>query len=266
MDKSVFRVTGASVQGTSHVSGGVPCQDAHGVRQLPTGEWLIAVADGAGSASRSAEGAAIAVDHALLALAVTVHAMYSTDAQPVDEATWRVTMDVCFGVAREAIVKHIEQVKAAGEEVTLRDYATTLICAVLVPGTLCVAQVGDGFAVAQDTGGRLFTAAPPQRGEYANEAYFITMAQAADLVAIQVIDADIAALAVSTDGLLRLALKLPSYEPHAPFFKPLFDFAASADDTAHAHLVDFLNSPRVCARTDDDKTLVLAALTLHPPA
>jgi serine/threonine protein phosphatase PrpC len=257
-------VIGASVQGTSHVSGGVPCQDAHGVRQLPTGEWLIAVADGAGSASRSAEGSALAVEHALAALAVTIQATH-----PADEAAWRVVMAIGFGVARDAIVKHAEQANntgTAGEGVTLltlRDFATTLTCAVLAPGMLCVGQLGDGFAVAMDAGGRLFTAARPQRGEYANEAYFITMEQAADLVEMQVIGADIAALAVSTDGLLRLALKLPSYEPHAPFFKPLFDFAlgAASDETAPAtaQLTDFLNSPRVCARTDDDKTLVLAA-------
>ena len=232
------------------------------MRQLPMGVWLIAVADGAGSASRSAEGSALAVENALTALAVTVEA-----AQPNSEASWRVTMAVAFGVARDAIAKHAEQANAASEGTagaTLRDFATTLICAVLAPGVLCVGQLGDGFAVALDAGGRLFTAARPQRGEYANEAYFLTMAQAADLVETQVISADIVTLAVSTDGLLRLALKLPSYEPHTPFFTPLFEFAATADDSAPAQLIDFLNSPRVCARTDDDKTLVLAARGVAP--
>ena len=251
MDNSSLRVIGASVQGTSHLSGGVPCQDAHGVCQLPGGEWLIAVADGAGSASRSAEGSAIAVEQALSALAITLQATH-----PTEEAAWRVVMSLCFGVARDALVKHAEQ---AGEAATLRDFATTLICAVLAPGTLCVGQLGDGFAVAQNATGQLVTAARPQRGEYANEAYFLTMAQAVDLVETQVISMDVSALAVSTDGLLRLALKLPSYEPHAPFFKPLFDFVVSGEDAAaaQAQLTDFLASPRVCARTDDDKTLVL---------
>jgi hypothetical protein len=252
MDNSGWRVVGASVQGTSHVSSGVPCQDAHGFHHLASGEWLIAVADGAGSAPRSREGSAIAVEHALSALAITLQATH-----PMEEAAWRVVMSVCFGVARDALVKHAEQ---AGEGVGLRDFATTLICAVLAPGTLCVGQLGDGFAVARDAAGQLFIAARPQRGEYANEAYFLTMDQAADLLETKVIGMDVSALAVSTDGLLRLALNLPSYEPHPPFFKPLFDFAtgAVADETAPTQLADFLNSPRVCARTDDDKTLVLA--------
>jgi len=221
---------------------------------LPTGEWLIAVAD-AGSAARSAEGAAVVVEHALSALTITLQAT-----RPAEEAAWRVVMSVCFGVARDALVKHAEQ---AGEGVALREFATTLTCAVVAPGMLCVGQLGDGFAVAQDATGQMITVARPQRGEYANEAYFLSMAQAADLIETQVIGMDVSALAVSTDGLLRLALKLPSYEPHAPFFKPLFDFVVSGEDSASAQtqLTDFLASPRVCARTDDDKTLVLAGRT-----
>ncbi|HEY3288953.1 MAG TPA: protein phosphatase 2C domain-containing protein, partial [Anaerolineae bacterium] len=138
MDKSVMKVIGASVQGTSHLSGNVPCQDAHGFRQLPGGEWLIAVADGAGSAARSAEGAAIAVEHALSALAITLQATH-----PAEDIAWRVVMSVSFGVARDAIVRYAE---LAGDGVSLRDFATTLTLAVVTLGTVCVGQLGDGFA------------------------------------------------------------------------------------------------------------------------
>jgi hypothetical protein len=66
-----------------------------------------------------------------------------------------------------------------------------------------------------------------------------------------------------SDGLTRLALKRPNNEPHPPFFKPLFAFvesSASSNDGAQATdaLTEFLTSPRVCERTDDDKSLVLA--------
>jgi len=68
------------------------------------------------------------------------------------------------------------------------------------------------------------------------------------------------ALAVMSDGLTRLALKLPANEPHPPFFQPLFAFASAADGQAQAEeqLAAFLASERVCARTDDDKSLVIA--------
>ena len=57
---------------------------------------------------------------------------------------------------------------------------------------------------------------------------------------------------------------MPSQEPHTPFFTPLFRFAASVEeddekrDAAGEQLAAFLSSERVNARTDDDKSLVLA--------
>ena len=63
-----------------------------------------------------------------------------------------------------------------------------------------------------------------------------------------------------SDRLIRLALKMPCQEPHTPFFQPLFQFARAAFAEAEAvrQLEAFLQSERVNARTDDDKTLVLA--------
>jgi hypothetical protein len=71
------------------------------------------------------------------------------------------------------------------------------------------------------------------------------------------------ALALTSDGLLRLVLKLPGYEPHPQFFRPLLTFVRETADEnqAQADLADFLASERVCARTDDDKTLLLAVWT-----
>src|SRR5438105_15346351 len=60
-----WRVVGASVTGTGHQKMGRGCDDAHRVRISSTGSLLLAVADDAGSASRSAEGAACVVHAAL---------------------------------------------------------------------------------------------------------------------------------------------------------------------------------------------------------
>ena len=70
-------------------------------------------------------------------------------------------------------------------------------------------------------------------------------------------------VALLTDGLQMLALKMPGREPHLPFFDPLFRFAAGEADTAAAaeRLAAFLAGPRVSARADDDLTLVIAAMT-----
>ena len=72
----------------------------------------------------------------------------------------------------------------------------------------------------------------------------------------------VAHVAVISDGLQMLALKMPRGVPHEPFFSPLFRFVAEVDDEAVAaeQLESFLRSQRVRDRTDDDLTLLLAAL------
>ena len=68
-------------------------------------------------------------------------------------------------------------------------------------------------------------------------------------------------VAVFSDGLQMLALKMPGGAPHAPFFAPLFRFINNAADEPqiHSELESFLRSPTVRRRADDDLTLFLAA-------
>ena len=141
-----------------------------------------------------------------------------------------------------------------------RDYACTLTCVIVGAGELVVGQIGDGAVVAVGEEGSLFSASRLQRGEYANETHFITQVDALDQAVIEVLPQAVQGLAVMSDGLIRLALKMPSQEPHTPFFQPLFQFARAAIPEAEAvrQLEAFLQSERVNARTDDDKTLVLA--------
>lgn len=243
-------VVAASAQGTSHLQTQTPCQDAHAYRTFGENGLLIAVADGAGSAARAEHGARAAVDSALTALAHTL-----AERMPTDEAEWRAALQHAFADARAAL----EQL-AESESMPLRAFATTLTCAVLCADWLAVGQIGDGALVARLPDGTLLTPIAPQRGEYANEAYFLTMPEFAPFVAYWVQPCAPIGAAVMSDGLLRLALQMPNYQPHPPFFAPLWQFAANAQDAARAHLelLAFLNSERVCARTDDDKTLVLA--------
>jgi hypothetical protein len=105
----------------------------------------------------------------------------------------------------------------------------------------------------------MFTATRAQKGEFANETHFLTQRDAHQQLSVQACRCAVVSLAVMSDGLLRLALKLPSGEPHVPFFQPLFGFAAAQVQDRDAQLAAFLASERVCARSDDDKTLVLAA-------
>jgi len=71
------------------------------------------------------------------------------------------------------------------------------------------------------------------------------------------------ALATFTDGLERLALDFVNSRPHVPFFdgvcRPLREGATAGHESGlSTQLKEYLNSPAINARTDDDKTLVLA--------
>ncbi len=246
-----WRVIGASVQGTSHRKNDIPCQDAHGCRVLPGGVALAAVADGAGSAERSDEGARCVVGGVMTSVEAAL-----AEGLPESDAAWEALLTDAFSRARQSVVELAET-----EEMSLRAFATTLTCAVASDEWLAVAQIGDGIVVATGEDGTLFSATQPQHGEYANETFFLTMEDALPQVEICVYAQAIGALAVMTDGLIRLAMNLVENEPHVPFFQPLFAFAAQVtnEEEAQEQLAGLLASGRVNERTDDDKTLVLVA-------
>jgi hypothetical protein len=160
-----------------------------------------------------------------------------------------------FARARLAVLELAE-----ADEALPRTFATTLTYAVVSDAVLAVGQIGDGVAVAQDEAGELFAASQPQRGEYANETFFLTAEAALDRLQVEVYPQRVPALALMTDGLIRLAFNLTTNTPHPPFFNPLLAFSARAQDLfqAETQLAAFMASDRVCARTDDDTTLILA--------
>jgi hypothetical protein len=245
-----WHVVGASVAGTSHQRNDIPCQDAHGHRVLLNGAVVVAVADGAGTASRSDEGARRAVKQALDSLERDL--AYNV---PRTEFEWQRLMTAAFRQAREDIVGH-----ARWENASLRDFAATLTCAVASSEGLAVGQIGDCLVVAsKGPDDPLFVATQLQRGEYANETFFLTLEDALDHLQVQVYPS-VQTLVLMSDGVVRLAVNVVENVPHTPFFQPLLKFAAEmeSEKKAREQLAEFLASERVSARTDDDKTLVLA--------
>ena len=249
-----WRLIGASVTGTSHTKNGLPCQDAHAYREVADCA-LLAVADGAGSAERSGEGAQCASRAALASLSASLAGGW-----PDDGERWHDLFVAAYADAKA----QLEQLSGAAG-LPARAFATTLLCAVLSDDGLAVAQLGDGVAAAfaptggPPAGGDWFVAAQPQRGEYANETYFLSQPDALQHLEIALYAQPVRALALMTDGLLRLVLD-SGRQPHVPFFQPLLTFGVEVDDEAlgNGQLAGFLASERVCARTDDDKTIVLA--------
>jgi len=244
----------ASAVGTDHVREGIGKQDA--VARHPVGgSWIIAVADGAGSAPYSAEGAALAVEAATHAL------------EQLLMANPTLSLDLEEAIV-EAMLEAADRLQglAAERSEPVSAFHTTLAVCVIDGWRVSSGQVGDGFLVAELDDGSLQALAVPQKGEYANETQFLTTISGRDEIETSTVEG-IRGLAAMTDGLLRLAAQMPGYTPHPRFFGPLFNFARSATSEVKGceELTGFLASPRVRARTSDDLTLVIA-VRQAPPA
>jgi hypothetical protein len=241
-----WRAAAAVAQGESHRRRDDPCQDAVAYRRGPDDTLLFALADGAGSAPQAELGAQTAVAAALDAL----------EAGLLTGERGAALIAVTFAEA----VRALDDLALAGA-CARAEFAATLIAGVAAPDGLALGQVGDGLVVARGDGGDLCALTQPVRGEYANETVFLTSPTALASLQVVVRPGPIPALAVMSDGLLRLAVQLPQGDPFAPFFGPLFAFAAAIQDETQAgrDLAAFLASPRVAERSDDDRALFLAA-------
>ncbi|HEY1189928.1 MAG TPA: PP2C family serine/threonine-protein phosphatase [Gemmata sp.] len=244
-----WETLGESVAGTSHLARDTPCQDAFRVRTYgPAGDWLlVAVADGAGSALHAEVGADLACDEFVRLVARADPGAFGTRDEIVG----------LFTGARAALAD-----RAGALGVRPRELACTALVALIGPESAAFAQVGDGALVfSTEHGAGYQVMFWPDLAEYANVTDFLTDARFETALRVEFVAEPVLELAVLTDGLQRLALDFATRTPHPAFFAPLFRQLRSGTDTEALYepFRQFLNSPRVNERTDDDKTLVLAA-------
>jgi hypothetical protein len=142
----------------------------------------------------------------------------------------------------------------------LPELAATLIVVAVQGEQTAWAQVGDGGVVAWGADGSWQTLTVPWQGEYLNETTFLTGPDYLADIQSGTTGQALQALVLFTDGLQRLALRWPAQQPHPGFFAPLVAHVRSAQDLGRAEheLSQFLLSPRLSARSDDDLTLLLA--------
>jgi hypothetical protein len=247
-----WKYAAASVIGTSHLKSdtGV-CQDSHACTYAQTSDRLICVvSDGAGSASLSERGSRLTCD--LVAARII-------EANNESVHTKEFALEVL-----EAIRSVLES-EASPTHVSLREFACTLLVAIVEEQHATFWQIGDGAICFRLHGEEPFRYAFwPDKGEYANTTYFVTDLKATEELEFDSSSLALTDLAVFSDGLERLALDFKLGEVHTNFFTGFFPFLYKEPP---GHLVEleqqlaaFLGSDRVNKHTDDDKTLVLATL------
>jgi hypothetical protein len=215
--------------------------------RLSDTEFFIGIAaDGAGSTTDGGRGAEIACRNLSTQIIGAVR-----DSGDLSRITDEQVRD-WITAARQAIADEAED---NGKR--LREYACTILGAVAGNGRAVFFQIGDG-AIVTASGTEYQTIFWPEQGEYANTTFFITDEGYPDN--LHVLHAESPdGIALFTDGLQNLALSFATKSAHPGFFQPLFTaLQKNPEDGFSAQLEKFLSRDDISARSDDDKTLVLA--------
>lgn len=241
-----------SVAGVSHERSPDLCQDSSFGSIVRCGHesvLVVACADGAGSAQFASEGSALAAKGIVLRISDEVEkGLAVRDIALEHFVRWY-----------RSIRQEIETL-ASERETVPREFASTLLTAIVGEQSAVFAQVGDG-AIVRRSGERFEPVFWPQSGEYANVTNFITDPESDGKIEFALVDARVEDVALFSDGLQMLALNFSKKEVHTPFFSPMFRALKDAPNVEELRvgLREFLDSPKVNERTTDDKTLVLAS-------
>ncbi len=283
-----WKAIARSATGTSHTKQQMPCQD-HGDYKIINDAIVGVVADGAGSAKYSDIGAKLAVDTVLKMFTAqdiaTITELYGSHSVKETERTnsaWKhwnllgkseknshaaVTLaqsptELKANQFFSEIVKEVVSAlstQAKSNNYSIDDLACTLLVVVATPEGIAAMQIGDGFITVRYPEQDPQLLFPPDKGEYINETTFVTSSNALKDMKVVVQPGQPEFVCASTDGLERLAIRMSDWTPFTPFFQPLEQYLRETNnlEKSDEYLLSFLNSDRLNARTDDDKTLFL---------
>lgn len=247
-----WRWAAASQIGTSHVRLGTRKQDAIKTFTLKdrSGKEILCamVCDGAGSAQYGGEGASLTCR--LISQAIRNHFSIA-DSIPDKTEIWSWIDSV-----RDTMLLASEK-----RAVARKSFACTLLLLVTRETEGIIVHIGDGAVVGRNQTGQWEALTWPENGEYASSTYFITDDPAPRVRFVEN-KAFYNAYALFSDGIEDLALDHKAMTAHTPFFtsmlRPLDESKKEGkDQDLSTALAVFLNSDRVCERTDDDKSLIL---------
>jgi hypothetical protein len=248
-DGSRARVVGCAVTGPKHEADDSPCEDASAGRTLPGGRFVVAVADGLGSASRAAEGSRLATDRLVGHLADALSA--ADDPGP---AAMEARLETGFQTARTALAERADELDAPVSALN-----TTLLAAVGGPSGVAGGAVGDG-GVVRHHDGEHHLLVPREDDYYTSRTTPLQSDRWRENVRFAH-HAEADGAAVFSDGLDNAAWA-GGGEIQDSLFDQLFAFVRSTADRAamEAELESFLDHERFRRHSRDDKSIALATL------
>lgn len=257
-----WRIAAASTIGTSHSKFGISCQDSHAVKLFidRDGEdvLVVVVSDGAGSAANAEIGSRLTCKTIVDAIE-----LYLVDGGKVDTINRGIAWS--WGLRVQEAIKQQSEI----DDRAPKDYACTMLVAIVASSAAAFMQIGDGAIVVSD-GGEWCWVYWPQHGEFANMTNFVTEPCAEEVFAFEQCPRKIDEFAVFSDGLERLILHEATKTVFPPFFDQMFPAVRATEgegvDTKLSEaLAAYLDSKIINNKTDDDKTLVLATRRLSLP-
>ncbi len=247
----------ASAIGTSHEKTESPCQDACCCRVIYTNDgqeiFLGIASDGAGSASRSETASRLTVEMFLEKFTNLIKT--ENDIRSIDR---NVVLDWLEEVKSQILIK------ARNEAVSPREFACTILGAIVGPSHSIFFQIGDGAIVISESSsndyGWVFW---PQHGEFANQTNFIVQDNLSRILDFDCLKGSINKIALFTDGIERLVLDFSDRSVYPPSLNSIFEWLhnnpqPNPDEKPSPALFTYLNSSFINSRTDDDKSLVMA--------
>lgn len=260
----MWRYASSSITGLIHINQESSCQDSHICKTIilqPDNETLVAIAsDGAGSAEFAKAGA----DFTCMFFDAQIyeHLKQHPLSPTIDEQ-----------IIKLWIQRFHESIKNKSRELgcETREMACTLLMAIVNINSAFFVQIGDGAIVysLEDQMNSYKIAFWPSANEFVNLTHFITDTDSCDKLMYTEISNKIDEIIMFTDGLQRLALDYTNRRPHIPFFKmfiePLRRLDKGQTEQYSHQISQFLTSPEVITRTDDDITLILASRAMTIP-
>ena len=252
-----WRYANASVIGQAHINQETVCQDRLLCRTIETksdGEVFVAVvADGAGSTSHGQIGAEVACE---------TFAAQVTDFLHTGNASVS-SLNEDFGKFWIEFFQAKIKLIADEKKEEIRDFASTFIGAIVGENATVFYQVGDGGAVFSADGKpeSYQFGIEPSESEYVNATEFLTDETAVESLRFVRIAEKIEDLILFSDGIFAVAVDYQKNKPHEPFLMPMIAPLRNGNSAngLNEKLENFLASPKLNEKTDDDKTIILAS-------